>query len=166
MRDALRRVWSLSTSRPTLDLAIQEIFYGMEKTRKTHDLVKGMGIAPLTHHLSTEEVERRLDELLKDPKAQGCNSRETLSLLALLPVGEKRASYAPLLDLDPRPYVDITIKAYLRSLRKVVNPEGKEKSVIYGCSGADGMSILLSTDANDLTFVDLTNIQYEDIQKA
>ena len=86
-----------------------------------------------------------------------------VSLIAKL---EKREPYAALLNCDPRPTIDIIVKAYLHSVRKVVNPEGKDKSVIYGCSGADSMSVLLATDANDLTFVDLTPIHYDHFEMA
>ena len=167
VRDALRRVWTLATYCPNpMDPAFQEIFYGSGTTHSTYDLIKSMGLSSLTHHLSYEEVERRLEELRKDPQARGSNFRTTLSLIARLDLGKKRDLFAPLLDVDSRPTIDITLKAYLHAIRKVVNPEGKDKRVIYGCSGADGMSVLLTTDANDLTFVDLTTIRSDDFATA
>ena len=75
--------------------------------------------------------------------------------------------YLSWLDIDPRlKDVNAGINAYFRSLKKTVNPDGKDLSVIYGCSGGDCTTILLATDASDLMFVDTTPVLLGEFQAA
>lgn len=107
-------------------------------------------------------------ELCLDQKLEGQNSIEALSLISQLP-RLTRAKYASLLDLDPRLVklgINISLNAYYRSIRKVVNPQGADISVIYGCSGGDAMSVLLATDAEKLMFVDITKVDFSEFENA
>lgn len=170
VRRSFKRIWGLSTYSPVLsNQGFEDIFYGSREKHYTYDCIKSMGIAPLTHHLSFEAVEKRLEDLLRDKTLICQNSFEALSLIAQLPK-LKRDKYASLLDLDPRLQannaVEVSLNAYFRSLKKVVNPTGKDLSVIYGCSGGDCSSILLATDAKDLTFVDLTKTSFSEFKAA
>lgn len=171
VREALQRIWTLSTYSPVLsDQGFQNIFYGADaECHQTYESIQAMGIAPLTGHLSFPEVERRLGDLLKDPKLAGQNATAALALIAQLPA-QKREKYVSLLDLDPRINSDKgmapTLNTYFRSLKKIVNPEGKDLSVLYGCAGADCMSLLLATDANEITLADMTAVSLQEFQEA
>ncbi len=170
VRTSLKRIWGLRNCYQILcNRGFQEIFLGNAKAHKTYDYIKTMGLGVLSQHLSNEEAQRRLDALLRDPKLKGQNSLEALSLIAQLP--PEKNHYSSLLDVDPR--IDAenggigdVLNAYFRSLKKVVNPEGKNKSVIYGCSGADCSSVMLATDAQDFTFVDLTPTSFNEFEQA
>lgn len=170
-RSALKRVWDLSTYCPVLSNAGYEaIFIGAGTAKKTHAYINSMGLSTLAaHHLPVSKVEDRLRTLLLDSNLKGRNSVEALTLLAHLP-SNKRNTYASLCDMDPR-IQELTgfklhLNAYFCSLKKVVNLDGKDKSVIYGCSGADCMSVLLATDAHDLTLVDFTKVPYTEFEQA
>ncbi len=170
VRRAFKRVWELSTYSPILsNRGFQEVFYGTGTEQKTYLYIKSMGLTSLSPQLSDEETEKRLSQLLNSSQLKGQNSSEALSLIAQLPT-LKRTKYASLLDLDPRikatTGIPVTLNAYFRSLKRAVNPEGKDKSVIYGCSGADCISVLLATDAGDFTFVDITHVPYEEFKDA
>ena len=58
------------------------------------------------------------------------------------------------------------INGYYRAVKKLINPEGKDIHVLYGCSGSDCMSVLLATDATTMTFVDLTETAIERFEAA
>ena len=168
VRGVLKRVWDVRTYSPILsNYCYQEIFVGNTTKRKTHAYIQAMGIGNLSHYLPYEEVHRRLMQFLLDPKLKNQNSPEALSLIAQLPIAQ-RDIYRPLLDLDPRinDNIGVFLNAYFRSLRKIVNPEGKDLSVIYGCSGPDCISVLLATDAQEFTFVDLTPLSYQEFDAA
>lgn len=156
VKTALTRVWDFRTHAPMIcNMGFQEIFLGLEGGN-TYDSIRAMGIGALTHYSSLQVVEDRLKNMLRDPKLRGQNSSEALSLIAQLPT-KKRGQYERLFDIDPNVKgIDITLNAYFRFLRKQVNPQGKDKRVIYACSGSDCTSVLLATDAQDITFVDLT----------
>jgi hypothetical protein len=62
--------------------------------------------------------------------------------------------------------VSVGLNAYFRSLKKIVNPDGKDLSVIYGCSGGDCTTSLFATDASDLMFVDTTPVLLDEFQAA
>jgi hypothetical protein len=166
-KNAFKRVWDLSTYRPVLsNKGFQEIFLGSIASDKTYEYIKAMGIAPLCHHLPVAEVERRLMGLVQEQNLKNQNSIEALSLIAQLP-SVKRAAYSSLLDVDSRvDAIGEVLNAYFRALKKIVNPEGRSLSVIYGCSGADCISVMLATDAEDFTFVDLTPIAYHEFERA
>ena len=166
VKSALTRPWDLNSYQHILaDRGFQEIFNGVEPDcHQTYDLVKGMGISALTSQRTYKEICARLDELMNGRKEK--NSMEALSLFAQLP-RNMRAKYSPLLDIDPRTEeLDPCINAYFRSLAKVVNPLGQRFRVIYGCSGADATSILESTNANELFFVDLTEATFDHFKVA
>lgn len=167
VRKSLQRVWSIRTYRPIRsDQGFQDIFCGQRSANKTHEYVKAMGIAALSRHSSDEEVEKRLNELLKNPTIKGKNSTEALTLVAQLPTS-KRRNYVSLFESDPRvKRLDVTLNAYFCSLRKNVNPDQKDLRLIYGCSGADCMTVLLATDAKDFLFVDLTQTSYQEFVDA
>lgn len=170
VRDSFKRVWDLSTYNPIFsDQGFQEIFHGIGKNHGAYDYIKSMNIIPLAYHLPFVEVEKQLEKLLCDEKLKGQNSFEALSLISQLSFTQKN-KYSALLNVDPRISFETgfgsTLNAYFRSLRKSVNPEGKDKSVIYACSGADCMSVLLATDAKDYTFVDATKVSYTEFKNA
>ncbi|WP_059359909.1 hypothetical protein [Parachlamydia acanthamoebae] len=170
VRKSFKKIWGLSTYSPILsDMGFQEIFNSVGIGKKTHEYVKAMGIASQTYRHSYAELEMRLDELLKDPTLKNKNSFEALTLIAQFP-RKMRAKYASLLDIDPRMQInigiDISLNAYYRALRQTVNPDGKDLSVMYGCSGGDCMSILATTDAYNLTLVDLTRVSFAEFETA
>lgn len=170
VRESFKRVWGLSQYSPILsNHGFHTIFNGESRINQTFEYIKRMNIASITHHRSYAEVEKDLKNLMTDPKLKGKNSIEALSLIAQLP-DSKKETYAFFLDLDPRIQVEtgfgLMLNAYFRSLRKLVNPGGKDKSVIYGCAGADCMSVLLATDAKNFTFVDTTNITFNQFQNS
>ncbi len=170
VRKALQRVWGLSTYCPVYaNTGFQQLFNGSGKTQSTYDYISPLGIAPLTQYLSTAQVESRLEDLLKTREPQEKNSSLAVSLILQLPTLQ-RDRYASLLDLDTRIDREIglglSLNAYFRSLKRVVNPGGREASVVYGCSGADCMSVLLATDASDIMFIDLTKVSFRDFQEA
>lgn len=170
VRKSLTRVWDLASYKPALRNAeFHEIFYGIAESHATYDSIKAMNIASLTGHLTFAEIAERLNRMLRDKSLLRQNPVAALSLLMHLPAGE-REKYAPFLDLDPRidplKGVTETLNAYFRYLKKVVNPEGKDLSVIYGCSGSDVLTPLLATDARDLVCVDLTQVSFHDFEKA
>jgi hypothetical protein len=166
---SLQRVWDLSTYSQVLgNFAFQEIFIGLGEieTHTTYDWVRPLGIAPLTQYLSCPEVGRKLLDLAKIKALQGKNHPEAVFFLAQAPF-QVRSHFSTLLDVDPRisdRVLETFVNAYFRSLRRVVNPEGSEKRVVYGCSGADCMSVLLSTDATDMTFVDVTKVSCQEVR--
>ena len=164
VRGALKRVWDVRTYSPILsNRGFQEIFVDAPSPSKTHEYIKAMGISSLSPHLPDKEVERRLALLLHNPRQ---NSPEALSLIAHLP-SIQRENYASLLDPDPRiKVIGVFLNAYFRSLKKFVNPQGKDVRVIHACSGADCISVMLATDAQECTFVDLTPISYQEFELA
>ena len=164
-RSSLTRPWDLKSHYPiSSDVGYQEIFNGAGKTQRTYDLVQPLGISKLTRQQTYEELTKRLDVLMKTER--GKNSQEALSLFAQLP-RSMRQKYSPLLEVDPRATeLDPCINAYFRSLAKVVNPRQENFRVVYGCSGADATSVLESTNASDLYFVDLTKGTFADFHKA
>ena len=167
VRKSLKRVWDLRTYAPVLtNQGFEDIFIGNQQKPKTHEVIKAMNIASLCYHPSFVKTEERLKTLLNDPTLKSQNSLEALALISQLPIS-KRDPYISLLDCDSRiESFNKSINAYFRSLKKIVNLEGKDKSVIYGCSGADCTSVMLATDAQDFTFVDLTPAFYEEFQQA
>jgi hypothetical protein len=164
VREGFKRVLDLS-SYPTIraNFCYQGLFVKgiCEKTKQ-------LGIEHLTHYLPDEEVARRLTGLLDDPKLQGQNSPEALSLIAQLPPEQREGLYFSLLDQDPRiqDNIGLFFNAYFRSLQKIVTPERKDLSVVYGCSGADCISVMLATDAQEFTFVDLTPLKFQEFLSA
>jgi len=170
-RKSFKRIWDLSSYQQIFsDVGYQDLFVGDEKYPKTNNLIKAMEIGGLTHHLSFHDVEKRLMEMSKEPKLKAKNSIEALYLIAQLPTRARQAAFSSLLDLDlridPNIGLGILLNAYYRSLRNVVNPEGKDKTVIYGCSGADSMTSLLAIDAKDYIFVDLTPATLDEFNKS
>lgn len=168
--DAFARVWGLPGYQPIIfNRSFHEIFHGTGRVRNTYEMIKTMKIDQLTDRLSLTEVEERLKTLKKNPALHGKNSHEALSLISQLPK-DSRKNYISLLDCDSRLQrysgMDASLSVYLRSLKKVVNPEGKDLKVVYGCSGADSTTVLLATDAQDLTFVDLTRLSYDSFKQA
>lgn len=169
VRQSLKRVWDLHGYTSVLsDNGFQEIFLGNGKAYKTHNYIKAMGLGSLTDHLSFDEIEKWLNNLLSNSHLNGKNSYEALSLVAGLPT-YRRNKYNSLFDVDTRlqgisgliPEIAPILNAYFRCLKKEVNPEGKDKTVLYGCCGADCVSVMLATDAKDFIFVDLTDTSYE-----
>lgn len=166
VRRAFKRVWGLSTYSSTRFVeGCQDIFNGLKENSIVYKTTKPMGIFPLTHHLSYPDVGRQLEPFMSNPALKGQNALEALALLSQLPY-LKRAKYKCLLDLDPRTHTDVGLDVYFRSLKKVVNPQEKDLKVVYGCSGADCMSVLLATDAKELLFVDLTKISFSEFKEA
>jgi hypothetical protein len=170
IRKSMLRVWGLEGYRPPIfNLSFQEIVHDYNHDCKTHAWLKPLGLAALTESLSVVEVESRLKLLLSNPSLRGQNTSEALGLVAQLPK-EKRLQYAPLLDCDSRLHrndtLDVSLNAYFRALRKIVNPEHSELRGVYGCSGADCTTILLATDATDLMFIDMTALEIADFKEA
>jgi hypothetical protein len=162
VRKSFKRVWELSTyTSPACVRVFQEIFNGTEKIKYVFENIKSMDISSTTSYLSYSEIERNLNHL------QGLDLTEKLPLMAQLP-DEKQRSYFSLLDIDPRLGEEVSLKlnAYFRSLRKVVNRDGANLRVIYGCAGNDCTSILLATDASDFIFVDTTVISLHKLKEA
>ncbi len=161
VKGGLTLLWTLSSYRHvTSDIAYQGIF---NELGTSHNLIKHMEIQSLTTHLPLKEIANRLNELKKNKVEK--NSLEALSLIAKLP-REERAAYTSLLDADERAkQMDPAINAYFRSVVKVVNPGEGRFSAVYGCSGADAASVLLSTNATDLTFVDQTKVSLEEFKQ-
>lgn len=162
IRESLTRPWDLRSYQPVLsNRGYQEIFNGVTRAyQKTFHLIEPMGISPLTSHIPLEEIKGRLDTFRGEK-----NSPELLGLIAQLPKID-RAKYAGLLDIDQRTKeLDPCINAYFRSVKGIVNPEGRDFSVVYGCSGADATSVLESTDASELFFVDSTKATFETFER-
>lgn len=166
-KKSLTRIWDIKSHTPILsDEGFQEIFVGNAQAHKTHDYIKAMGIASLTNHLSIEEVEKRLTSLLETPDLKGKNFPDALSLITQLPT-VYREKYASFLHFDSRiKGISSFLNAYFSSVKKCVNPDGKDKSVVYGCAGADCKTVMLATDATDYTFVDLTPVNYNEFTRA
>lgn len=162
VRKAFKGIWDLKTYKPILcDRTFQEIFLGDEDL-KIYESIKHMGIANLTKRLSFVTITKQLSQL---PATK--NSPEALSLIAQLPVGV-RSNYSSFFDIDPRlsPGISVVFNAYFRSLKNVVNPDSKDLSVIYGCCGSDCTTVFLSTDAREVTFVDLTEATFLEFKEA
>lgn len=170
VRDAFKRVWGLSTyTRVFSNRGFQEIFNGDTDHHHTYDFIQSMQIAALTKRPCCLDIERKLDELMISHALLAQNSPEALSLIFQLQPAEQ-IKYAALVDCDPRlngpAGIDLNLNVYFRSLKKRVNIEGRDLSVVYGCSGADCTSVLLATDACDFTFVDLTKVTYAEFEEA
>ncbi|MBX7067553.1 MAG: hypothetical protein K1X28_10025 [Parachlamydiales bacterium] len=165
VRSAMCRPWNLDDYKPILaDSGFQEIFNGSNSDHhRAYDLVERMGFSALTRQRPLEEIKNRLRELMDNGER---NSPEALSLIAQLPRNMK-AKYGQILDIDTRMQeLDPCINAYFRSLARVVNPDGRDFRVVYGCSGADATSVLQSTNGTELYFVDLTEASFEQLQQA
>jgi hypothetical protein len=170
VREAFHKVWGLRTYHPvSANMEFQELFNGLSDalgTLKPYNYIRALGIAPLTQRLSLIDVERNLEQFLVKPEFFGKNHPEAVSLISQLPTVQ-RSRFAPLLDLDTRinstTGLGCCLNAYFRSLKKIVNPQGTDRRVVYGCSGADCMSVLLSTDANEITFIDFTRVTYYEL---
>jgi hypothetical protein len=170
VRNSFKRVWGLSTYTPVFsNRGFQEIFNGDTDRHSTYDFIQSMQIAALTKRPCCSDIEKKLDELARSPALLGQNSPEALSLIFQLQPS-KQIKYAALLDCDPRlngpAGIDLNLNVYFRSIKKRVNSEGRDLSVVYGCSGADCTSVLLATDACDFTFVDLTKVTYAEFEEA
>lgn len=167
VKNSLKRVWDLKTYHTLFfNRGFEEIFLDNRVAPQTHAYIKAMGIAALTHHSSIAEVEKQLDQLLLDPNLKGQNCDQALSLILYLPTAN-RAKYASLLDTDPRiTALELILNTYFRSLKKEVNPKGEDKRVIYGCSGADCITVMLATDAQDFLFVDTTPTSLYEFEQA
>lgn len=158
VKDAFRRVWEISSySLVHANHGLEEIFFGSRELHATYDGISNMNIASLTSHLSSTEIKRRL------ASCRSSNTSDVVSLLSKLPSRVERNNYQSLLNCDPRLHIggigtDVSLDNYLRSLRQLVNPSGKNLSVIYGCAGADCLSVFLATDAMNVTFVDITKV--------
>jgi hypothetical protein len=165
VRSAMMRPWDLNGFDPVLSNAgFQEIFNGQSvESRSTYNLIKEMGISQLTSQRPLEEITQRLDEMVQN---EIVNSPEAMSLIAQLP-RNLREKYSKLLDIDPRATnIDACINAYFRSVCRVVNPQAKDFRVVYGCSGADVSSVLETTNATELFFVDTTNVSFEEFESS
>lgn len=170
VRKSFKRVWGFSGYTPVFsDLGFEDIFYGTNEKKDTYELIKSMNFTSLTHHSSFAEIEAQLNECLNNPALQRKNDEKALSLISKLP-RLKRNPYEVLFDIDPRlvgtKKIDLSLNAYFRHLRQIINPGGKNFKVIYGCSGADCMSVLLATDAQELILVDLTQTSLDEFKKA
>ncbi len=170
VKDSLIRVWHIPTYSPILSNAVfQNIFNGAQPSSPTYNLVKSLNVAELTVRPSKKEIDNRLVELAKDPEMTHQNSKEALSLIAQLPSLERK-KHVVLFDTDPRLQIfgglDISLDLYYREIKKLINPSSRDLKAVYGCAGADCTSILESTDANDLTFVDLTKISLANFRRA
>lgn len=161
VKSAMVRPWDLDSFSPILsDKGGHQIFHGADPNRqKTFNLVKGMGISSLVTQRDYNEITARLRKLSESSEK---NSQEALFLIAQLPRNLK-GEFAHLLDTDLRVAdLDPCLNAYFRSLAKEVNPEGNAFRVVYGCSGADARSVLLSTNATECWMLDLTNTSFEE----
>lgn len=155
VKNSYKRIWDIFSYRPLLvDGSFQDIFYGITPSR-TYQLVQPLMIDQLISSLSLPEIERHLNHILKNSDRSKNNQSEILRLIARLPL-LNRLKYRNLLDIDPRlEEIDPIANLYFCFLKKTVNPQEKNLHVIYGCSGTDCSSVLLATDAQDLTFIDL-----------
>lgn len=170
VRGSLMRIWHIQSYYP-LDAhpRYHEIFLGWNQiATKTYTLVKGMGIDSILARQPYQSFQQRLDSIMEDPNRLYRNDAEGLSLITQLPV-QMRNKYSRIYAEDQRNrYLNISheINAYLQSLQKIVNPNHKNLSVIYGCSGADFTSVLAATDGVDFTFVDLCPVSLDKLQEA
>lgn len=161
VRKSFKRVWEISNYSPVLySRVFEDLLQGTGQKKKSYEFIKAMTLANLANRSSCSEIEKELDALLQDHKIQKKNSSQALSLIAQLP-NARRNKYQTLLDLDSRLKVNPLLNAYVCSLKKLVNPEGKNLKVIYGCSGADALSVFLATDAEEVIFVDMTQTSLE-----
>ncbi len=161
VRRSFTRVWDISSYQPILaNRAFQEIFQG---PGITFEKIKALNINSLAARLSDRQIVERLRAIRDE------DTLEAMTLIAQLTSREKRNEFHRLLDCDPRlanPYgIDLTLNTYLRSVKKAVNPNGEDFNVIYGCSGADCLTVFSATDAREVTFVDLTKISLKEFQK-
>jgi hypothetical protein len=165
VRESLKRVWELRSFRPILPgIEFWEIFTNESTTTKTYEYVKDMEIGPLSGRLPFRKIEARLKIL--QTAIESKNALEAVVLIAQLP-NDIRKCYASLLDTDPRiTDLGLALNTYFRSLKKLVNPKGLDKHVIYGCSGADCTSVMLASDAKFFTFVDITPLVLTEFQRA
>jgi hypothetical protein len=131
------------------------------------NLIGHMGFSDLIDYRSHIDIQGQLTEMMKQKEVA---LDKILPLIAQLPRNQ-RAPFLKLLDCDDRlmqseAKLDLIINAYLCSLRKLINPEGKNLKVVYGCSGADCTSVFLATDAQEVTFADLTPVSLEHMKQA
>lgn len=168
IRSAFQRIWKPEGYQPVYSpLAFQDLFHAKGQKTGTHQLIKSLAIpALIKNHLSREEIEKRLTQLLSDKRQHRKNAPEVLRLLSQVPVMD-REKYGVLLDADQRnPNISVALKGYYRTVRNTVNPHGKNLTALYGCSGSDCSSILLATDATEIILVDMTPVTIEALQNA
>ncbi len=174
VRASLKRVWDIATYTPVpSSQTALELFLGSNPVRmNTHKLIKGMEISSSAAPLLANVREELRKLMTLSPLRK--NSPEAFSLLAKLPF-EEGAQYAKLIHCDPRLHarysdvvfgVELPLNAYLCSLKRVVNPEGRDLHVVYGCPGSDAMTPLISTDATKITMVDTTDVSYDEFARA
>ena len=168
VRKALQKIWNWRTHYPLHNnYSLQSIFCPSAKPSETYRQIESLGIGRLAHVLSHEDIHRRLRELLQDRSLLGKNTYEAILLLGhLLP--PERNQFQDLLDRDLRINEGLMemLNGYYRAVKKLINPEGEDIHVLYGCSESDCMSVLLATDATTMTFVDLTETAIERFEAA
>jgi hypothetical protein len=168
VRKALRSVWDLSAYEPIVtNEGFQEIFYGTGMKKETFKQIQSLGLAAMTNRMPSSHIEKELVQLQKDQTYHNKNHVKALELLVKIPEST-RDKYDILFDLDPRlnPPVRNFIQAYYRELKKMVNPDSRDITAVYGCSGPDCISVLLATDATELFFVDSTDLDVRRFQQA
>lgn len=170
--NAFSEIWDTSRYEPTLtNPCLQQIFYQSPivqryLSEKTHALVRPLNIPHLTDHRSYQEVENILNGYLHDPTLKERDFQKILLLVSFLP-NRSRSKYASLLNIDITNRfadVDIITHAYLRFLNKIVNPDNKDLSVIYPCSGPLVSAPFIATNTRRLLCVDLTPLVLSDFR--
>lgn len=156
------RAWEAhSYTRPLWYRLYNEIFTD-NGGLKTHEYVKPLGLASLMGRASLFEVGRQIGAIQRDYRRLRKNDVEALKLFSQFYTD--RATYYNIFDIDPRNQnlgLALEVNAYYRSLRKTVNPERADISVIYGCPGSDCTSVLLATEATELFFVDAAPVSFD-----
>ncbi|MBM3200921.1 MAG: hypothetical protein FJZ56_00765 [Chlamydiae bacterium] len=165
VRNSLKKLWDEATYRRVLcNEVAEEIFRGIDaKFHATYDAIKNLEITLVNYPLESE-ITSDLDFM---PLAKK-NHPKSISLIARLNYS-KKYEYIHLLDCDEglkNVGVDVGVNAYFRSLCNIVNQEHQPKQVLYGCSGADIASVLLATDATEITMVDVTDITIDSMKEA
>lgn len=168
VRNSFFKIWNINDyPYVTSNELFRAIFEGLSENKETHNKIKAMNIAPLTHYKSHLQIYAELEKLKSDPFQKEASSIETLRLLSLLRQKERKL-FSDLIFREPSiepSNIDVCLIAYYKSIANTVNPEGKPIKAVYGCSGADTLSIFMATNATELTFVDLTPLTMEELLK-
>ena len=167
VRGSLEKLWDLATYSPIFsNRGFEEVFYGTGDTCQTYNHVKGMNIPALAGRSSVQDLRTSLDRLLEKRGLEGKNDQKALSLIAHLP-RQERSKYNSFYDADQvlarsNRTIDTALNAYYRTLERLVNPNNEDLRVIYGCSGADCISVLLSTNPKNVVMIDMTEVKISD----
>ena len=171
MRDAYSRVWDIKGySIVRCNKTTEALFfspYSIES--RARQLLKNMGLEPYVSCPSYAEVKKQLQGMLRGEVEYTKGSKEVLNNIANIPRGEGRA-YLKLLDadlrLDKKYDIASVVNAYYHQVCRLVNPKNVEFKSVYGASGADVTSLLLSTNSTIAIYVDTSPFEVELLKEA